>query len=125
MDQLVEKLSNGTHPLKAERSKSAQELKRAIDDGYVLLKFTETQGGTELGVRLNKDRCKLNDADFAAGTGTIELCGTLVLNYNEVELVANLDLGTLEGRGSLKIIADEQTRRAKQAQTQTASSTSV
>jgi hypothetical protein len=124
MDQLVEKLSSGTHHLKAERAKSAQDLKRSIDDGYVLLKFTETQGGTELGVRLNKDRCKLSDADFGAGTGTIELCGTLVLNYNEVELVADLDVSTLEGRGSLKLIADEPTWRAKQAQKHAASSTS-
>lgn len=116
MDELIERLSTGQHRVSAATYKSAAELKKAIDNGHVLLKFTETQGGTELGGRLDKNRCVLKDADFEAGTGSIQLVTTLVLNYNEVEFIADVDLGTLQGQGCLKLIADEPAWRAKQAQ---------
>lgn len=115
VNELVERLSAGQHHVSAERYKSAANFKKAIDNGYVLLKFTGTKGGTELGVRLDNGRLDLNGADFEAGTGTVEVCGTLVLNSNEVEFPAKIDIATLEGKGCLKLIADEPTWRAKQA----------
>jgi hypothetical protein len=94
----------------------AEQLKQAIDSGYVLLKFTETKGGTELGVCLDRSRMVLNGADFEVGTGTVQVCGTLLLNYNEVEFPAEIDIATLKGKGRLNLIADEPTCRARQAQ---------
>ncbi len=102
MNELVQRLSNGDHPIVTTRYKSAQELKQAIDRGYVLLKFTDTQGGTELGVRLNA-ATNLSGADFAQSTGIVHLVGTLTLDYVPVHHVADVDLATLNGTGHLEI----------------------
>ena len=112
MDELVRNLVTGTHELSAARSKSPEELRQAIERGYVLVKFTQTRGGTELGVRLDRSRSSTGNADFASGTGAVKLVGTLVLNYNEVELTADIALDTLQGSGALKLLKDEPTYRA-------------
>ena len=64
MSELIDFLSRGVHPLAAARYSSAGELKERIDRGYVLVRFTDTRGGTELGIRLDPSRCDLADADF-------------------------------------------------------------
>lgn len=112
MDELVRNLVTGTHELSAARSTSPDDLKQAIERGYVLIKFTQTQGGTELGVRLDQSRSSTGSADFAAGTGAVKLVGTLVLNYNEVELTADIAVDTLKGSGALKLLKDEAAYRA-------------
>ena len=50
---LVEKLCEGAHPIEASLrpEKTVKALKERIDMGYVHIKFTETKGGAELGVR--------------------------------------------------------------------------
>src|SRR5512140_1892240 len=65
MDELVQRLAHGEHPINARRYPSAAELHQAIERGYVLVKFTATQGGTELGLRLERERCNLSQANFA------------------------------------------------------------
>lgn len=106
MDELVQRLSEGDHRVIASRAESAEELKQSIDRGYVLIKFTETRGGTELGVRLDEDLSDLSGADFQAATGTVHLAGNLTLNYVKVRCVADIDLATLEGQGHLEILED-------------------
>lgn len=115
MDSLVKHLASSKHRVTLERSKSAEDLQRAIGLGYLLVNFPETNGGTELGITLNPSRTVLENADFSNRSGTIHLAGTLVLNYNHVELELDVDLATLEGRGCLKLIADEATWRAKRS----------
>ena len=104
MDELVQRLSEGNHPVIAGRAESAEGLKQSIDRGYVLVKFTDTRGGTELGVRLDEAATDLSGADFAQATGAVHLAGTLTLNYVKVRCVADVDLATLEGRGHLEIL---------------------
>ena len=104
MDELVERLSQGAHPVIAGRAKSAEELKQSIDRGYVLIKFTDTRGGTELGMRLEKDATDLSKADFAQSTGTVHLVGKLTLNYVPVRFIADIDLAALTGTGHLEIL---------------------
>jgi hypothetical protein len=101
MNDLVQRLANGRHRLVYSRSDSVSGLKKAIDRGYVLLKFTETRGGTELGMPLDMPVCKLEGADFETGQGKIHLEGELTLDYVPVRMVADLDLATLEGEGHL------------------------
>jgi uncharacterized protein YbdZ (MbtH family) len=100
---LVDRLSEGDHPVEAalRPDKSVKPLKEAIDRNYVHLRFTNTRGGTELGVKLNKDLCDFGGADFDAGRGRIHLEGTLTLNYVDVQCIADLDLETLAGHGHL------------------------
>jgi uncharacterized protein YbdZ (MbtH family) len=104
---LVERLSQGEHPvelvLRGERS--GAELSRRLEAGYVHLKFTTTRGGTELGVRLDEARCKLDAADLLRGSGKIVLVGTLRLDLVPVECVATIDVATLTGTGALKTVA--------------------
>src|SRR5512139_3389888 len=105
MDELVQRLSEGDHPVVTQRYKSAEELKQAIDRGYVLVKFTDTRGGTELGLRLDNTMTNLGGADFAQSTGTVHLVGNLTLNYVPVRSVADVDIATLEGKGHLEILS--------------------
>lgn len=104
MDPLVERLSRGSHPVVVSRYESAEELKQSIDRGYVLVKFTDTQGGTELGFRLDTTATNLSGADFARAAGTVHLVGNFSLNYVRVRGVADIGLETLGGKGHLEIL---------------------
>ncbi|RPI77064.1 MAG: MbtH domain protein [Desulfobacteraceae bacterium] len=105
MDELVQKLAAGDHPIVTQRYKTVEELKQAIDRGYVLIKFTDTRGGTELGVRLDQQRSDWSKADFAKATGTAHLAGDLTLNYVKVRCVADVDLSVLAGAGRPEIVS--------------------
>ena len=100
---LVDRLCKGDHPVEAglRPEKTVKLFKEAIDRGYVHIKFTKTKGGTELGVRLDRDFCNLSGADFENGRGSVRLEGGLTLDYVKVKCVADLDLATLEGTGRL------------------------
>ena len=102
-NELVNRLSEGDHRVEASLrpEKTVQILKERIDLGHVHIKFPDTRGGTELGVRLDRDASDLSKADFEAGTGTVHLEGTLTLNYVPVRCIADIDLASLEGKGHL------------------------
>lgn len=104
MNELVERLTNGLHPIVAERSASPRELREQIERGFVLLKFPNTRGGTELGSQLDMERTRLDGADFESGTGNVCLVGNLTLNYDKVQLVADIDLASMKGTGHLVLI---------------------
>jgi hypothetical protein len=108
MSELVEKLSQGRHPveisLRPDRTVAA--LKRCIDQGYTHIKFTETRGGTDLYVPLDSAASDLSAADFDKSTGTVKLVGKLTLDYVPVRCLAEIDLATLAGTGNLEPIAD-------------------
>ena len=106
MNELVTRLTNGLHPIVAERSASAQELREQIGRGFVLLKFPNTRGGTELGSQLDMQQTRLDGADFDSGTGNVRLVGNLTLNYDKVQLVADIDLSSLKGTGQLVLIEE-------------------
>ena len=107
MNELVERLAKGDHPVIVGRGEdSPQELKQRIENGFVLIKFTDTQGGTELGVGLDPDATDVTGANFEAGTGPMHLVGYLTLNYVHVRCVADLDLATMKGNGHLEIIEE-------------------
>jgi hypothetical protein len=108
MDELVERLAKGDHPIIASRSDSVEELKQSIDRGYVLVKFTDTRGGTELGIRLDEELTDLSGADFEKATGSVHLVGNLILNYVRVRCIADVELATLKGKGHLDILEEVQ-----------------
>lgn len=108
MDELVMRLSEGDHPVVASAvGDSVAELKKSVERGYVHIKFTETRGGTELGVRLNEKLCDLSKGDFEKATGTIHLVGGLTLNYVKVNCIADINLKNLQGKGHLEPINDK------------------
>lgn len=105
MDELVQQLSQGEHPVVAMRARQSPALlKDSIDRGLVLLKFTDTRGGTELGVRLDPPQCDITRADFDRGEGEVALVGHLTLNGVRVLCVATLDVATCQGSGHLQAL---------------------
>jgi uncharacterized protein YbdZ (MbtH family) len=100
---LVERLAEGEHAVEVglRPDKTLQLFKEAIDRDYVHIKFTQTRGGTELGMRLDRSASRFDDADFVGGAGTAHVEGELTLDYVKVRCVADIDLATLEGRGHL------------------------
>jgi hypothetical protein len=110
MSDVVRKLCGGSHPveiiLRSERT--APALKQRIEqNGFVYIKFTETRGGTELGVRLDRQACDWESADFEQGRGKITLTGRLTLNFVPVQCVADIDLSTLAGTAYLQMTGDD------------------
>ncbi|MCA1575885.1 MAG: MbtH family NRPS accessory protein [Acidobacteria bacterium] len=101
---LVDRLSIGDHKIVVSQrpEPTVQALKDAIENGYVRVKFTETQGGTELGFKVDKDASDITGADFETGTGKVRVVGGLTLDYTKVRCVANIDLATLAGEGHLE-----------------------
>jgi hypothetical protein len=105
MNDLVQRLSTGDHPIEASLrpERTCAALKEAIDRGYVHVRFPGTRGGTELGVPLDRERSQLA-ADFAGGKGTITIVGELSLDFVHVRCIADLDLESLAGTGHLEIL---------------------
>ncbi|BDA72445.1 hypothetical protein CAL7716_066110 [Calothrix sp. PCC 7716] len=108
MNELVQRLSQGNHPVEASLrpEKTIAALKESIDRGYVHIKFTQTKGGTDLGVRLDPKASNLKEADFEHEAGKVHLVGNLTLNYIKVRCIADIDLKTLEGSGHLEPIEE-------------------
>jgi len=103
-NDLVQRLSEGEHPVEVSLrpDKTTQALRESIDRGYVHIKFINTQGGTELGVRLDKSASDLGQADFSGQRGSVRLVGGLTLDYVPVRCIADIDLSTLSGKGHLE-----------------------
>jgi hypothetical protein len=110
MNDLVKHLTTGDHPVVVGGSQPTLEdlQRRATDMGYVFVKFTDTRGGTDLGVRVDRDATDLSKANWEAGTGVIHVEGTLTLDYVPVRCVADIDLATLSGTGHL-VVREEAT----------------
>jgi len=100
---LVDRLCEGDHPVAVglRPEKTVKVFKEAIDRNYVHIKFTDTKGGTELGIALDNGACDFTGADFEKGAGSVHIEGGLTLDYVKVKCVADIDLRTLEGKGHL------------------------
>ena len=103
MDELVLHLSQGNHPVMVVGPKpSLDEFRKRIEDmGYVFIKFTGTRGGTDLGIRVDKNATDLSQAHFDQAVGIAHVEGTLTLNYVKVRCIADIQLETLNGTGYL------------------------
>lgn len=104
MDDLIKKLGEGEHPLTTLGYRSSTELKRAVESGYVLVKFTDRRGGTELGLRLEPGCSNLTTDDWDHGSGNIHLIGYVILDNIKVRCIADVDIANHRGTGHLEII---------------------
>jgi hypothetical protein len=103
MNDLVQRLSQGSHAVTVGGPQpSLAEFRQRVENmGYVFIKFTGTQGGTDLGVRVDKAATDLGQANFDRRSGIAHIEGNLTLNYVKVRCVADIDLSTLDGTGHL------------------------
>jgi hypothetical protein len=103
MNELVQRLSEGEHPVVVGGPQpSLSEFQKRVEEmGYVFIKFTDTRGGTDLGVRVDKAASDTSKANFEQVTGTVHVEGTLTLNYVKVRCVADITLADLKGTGHL------------------------
>lgn len=103
-ESLVDSLCVGDHPivLSLGLEPSVKLFNEAVGNGYLHVKFTNTRGGTELGLRLDQSACNFGEADFEQGTGSARVVGDLSLDYTKVRCVADIDLKTLAGQGHLE-----------------------
>lgn len=108
MNDLVQRLSEGDHPVAVGGPQpSLSEFRKRVEDmGYVFIKFTETKGGTDLGVRVDKAAVDVSQANFEQGTGMVHVEGTLTLNYVKVRCIADIDLAELKGTGHLVVLEE-------------------
>jgi len=105
LNDLVERLTKEQDVECARPEKTAVALKECIDRDYVHVMFKAT--GTELGIQLYRQECKL-DADYKNAKGKVHLTGGLTLNYDKVKCVADIDLSICEGKGYLVPVSDEE-----------------
>ena len=106
MDRLVKSLSTGKHNIDFEsRTETLDELKeRVFEMKFVFVKFTDTQGGTELGINVDDTLTDLSKGNFEKGTGKIKIAGTCELNYHKIRCYADVDLKTRKGKGYLEVL---------------------
>jgi hypothetical protein len=104
MNELTERLTVDQPIIMGGADPTVEELReRTGEMGYVLVKFTETRGGTELGFPLDRDATDISGANFDQGTGSVHVEGYLILNDDPVRCIANIELATLKGTGHLKL----------------------
>jgi hypothetical protein len=104
MNELTERLTVDQPIVMGGADPTVEELRNRMGEmGYVLVKFTQTRGGTELGFPLDRSVSDLSGADFDNGTGTVHVEGTLILNDDPVRCIADIDLATLKGTGRLAL----------------------
>ena len=108
INELVQRLSEGKHEVViGHRDESYEEIKQRIEDGYIHIKFTQTRGGTELGINVDLNNTNLKELDFNKGEGLLHIEGTTNLNYNDVRCIADIDLATRKGEGCLQVVEEE------------------
>jgi len=104
MNDLTERLTVDQPIIMGGSEPTVEELReRTGEMGYVLVKFTETRGGTELGFSLDREATDISGANFDESTGTVHVEGHLILNDDPVRCIANIDLATLKGTGRLAL----------------------
>jgi amino acid adenylation domain-containing protein len=104
MHELTRRLATEQPIIMGGASPTVNELRdRTGKVGYVLVKFTESQGGVELAFPLDRDATDLSKANFDEGTGVAHIEGQLILNNDPVRCVADIALSTLRGTGRLEL----------------------
>jgi len=106
MNELVKRLTRPQPVETARPAKTARAIKKSIDKDYIHVTFTAT--GTELGVQIDRRDSIFEGGNFKGACGRIHLVGGLILNYDKVRCVADIDLATCEGVGYLEPVSDEE-----------------
>jgi hypothetical protein len=103
MTDLVDRLSRAQPVEVALRPhRTVAALKAALDRGYVHVRFTETRGGTELGIPVDWRATDVSAVDWDRESGTLTIAGVLTLDFVKIRCTARLDLPSLAGEGHVE-----------------------
>src|ERR1700691_3255458 len=117
MNELTQRLTVDQPVVVGGPDLSLGELERRVKEiGHIFIKFTETRGGTDLGIRVARPACDDSAADFSDGTGTVHIEGTVPLNHDPVRCIATIDLATLKGSGHLMLVEQAEVEVAAAAE---------
>lgn len=107
---LLKRLLNDVHPveLSLRPQKTTQAFKENIERGLVHIKFTKTQGGTELGVKLDSDSSHYSTSDLSKEHGSVRLEGKLTLDNVDCSCSADIEIDTLTGTARLELCNTDQ-----------------
>jgi hypothetical protein len=107
MSDLVQRLGTEQDVEVSMRPETTVEyFKAAVDRGYVHIKFIHTRGGTELGIRLDREASDFSQADWEGKSGKVTIVGNLILDYVKVRFHGTIDLSTLKGLGYLENLGE-------------------
>jgi hypothetical protein len=110
MNDLIERLKNVQEiELAIRPSSTPDSFRSALERGYVPVRFPNTRGGTELGVKLDPAGTEWSKADFSKSTGQVLLAGELTLDYTRVRFEGAIDVSTMKGTGNLQPVEESRT----------------
>jgi uncharacterized protein YbdZ (MbtH family) len=103
---VVETLSHGDHRVEiiGLGDDPSRRLRERIELGHIMVRFPETRGGTELGIRFDPKTLELAGCDLEARQGMLALQGRLTLDGTRVCVHATINVADMAGRGWLEIV---------------------
>jgi hypothetical protein len=104
MSELVNKLRKGNHAVSLIRYSSKDELSKAVERGFILAKFTETEGGTEVGFSIDDDKSKI---DIEGNPENLTMVGQFTLDSISVQCEIKINADSLKGTGKLKVLENK------------------
>src|ERR1700689_3993848 len=117
MNELTQRLTVDQPVVVGGPDPSLGELERRLNEiGHVFIKFTETRGGTDQGIRVDRPACDASAADFSNGTGACHIEGSVTLTHDPVRCIATIDLATLKGSGHLVLVEQSEVEVAAAAE---------
>lgn len=105
-ESLPVRLSRGPQPLELNLrpGRTMEAFMRQVETGSVQVRFTGTRGGTELAVPLEPGAVERIKMQVSGAEETVQITGNLTLDYVAVRCVADIDLTTFSGTGTLELI---------------------
>lgn len=104
---VVEVLSRGDHHVEIVGlgQDPLRRLRERIELGHVMVRFPETRGGTELGIRFDPKALDLTGCDLEGAKGMLVLQGNIILDGTRVCVHAKIEVAKMVGRGWLEILS--------------------
>jgi hypothetical protein len=102
VDRLVEFLTSDEHPVTMDRYASAADVAEAVGDGVLLLRCTDTRGGTELSFEVATDAAERTAQSIGASQPRFEVMGSLTLNDEDLRVTASIDAESLTGTAQFR-----------------------
>jgi hypothetical protein len=104
MSDLVRRLIEREHSVEVSIRPgiNVESFQNCLKRGYIHIRFIDTRGSTELGMKIDTARTNLTEADLTQQKGKVQMAGTLQLDFINVRCIAEIDISTFQGIGTLE-----------------------